>query len=70
MHLGMVVLMNASIGLEDPFATDGVDGIFVDEVLYEVQQVQPHLQMYVENFTSDLAHALPHRAGISIDASG
>ena len=39
MHLGMAVLLNATIGLEDPFATDGVDGIFVEEVLFEVQQV-------------------------------
>lgn len=39
MHLGMAVLMNATIALEDPFATDGVDGIYVEEIFYEVHKV-------------------------------
>ena len=39
MHLGMVAVMNAAISLEDPFATDGVDGVYCSETLFEVEQV-------------------------------
>lgn len=39
MHLGMVAVMNAAIDLEDPFATDGVDGVYCNESLFEVEQV-------------------------------
>ena len=42
--------MNAAIDLEDPFATDGVDGVYCNESLFEVEQVKacstlpfPHL---------------------------
>lgn len=42
MHLGMVAVMNAAIDLEDPFSTKGVDGIYCDENLYEVEQVSSH----------------------------
>lgn len=39
MHLGMVAVMNAAIDLEDPFSTEGVDGVYPNESLYEVEQV-------------------------------
>ena len=39
MHLGMVAVMNAAIALEDPFVTDGVDGVYCSETLFEVEQV-------------------------------
>ena len=31
--------MNAAISLEDPFATDGVDGVYCSETLFEIEQV-------------------------------
>lgn len=43
MHLGMVSLMNASIALEDPFTTDGVDGVYCEEALFEVEQARASL---------------------------
>lgn len=39
MHLGMVAVMNAAIDMEDPFASVGVDGVYCNETLFEVEQV-------------------------------
>ena len=38
--LALVVLLNAAISLEDPFDNVGLDGIYIDEALSDVQQVQ------------------------------
>ena len=35
----MVAVMNAAIDIEDPFNTKGVDGVYCNENLYEVEQV-------------------------------
>lgn len=34
----MLAILNVSIALEDPFDNYGLDGIFLDEQLYEVEQ--------------------------------
>ena len=39
MHLGMVGVLNAALSFEDPFSTEGVDGVYCDEILFEVEQV-------------------------------
>jgi len=39
MHLGMVAVMNAAIDFEDCFTTEGVDGVYCSEPLYEVEMV-------------------------------
>lgn len=40
MHLGMVALLNVSVAMEDPFTTEGVDGVYCEEVFHEVEQVR------------------------------
>jgi hypothetical protein len=39
MNLGTVGVLQAAIALEDPFDNQGLDGIYVDESLYEAEQV-------------------------------
>ena len=38
-ELALVTLLNAAMALEDPFDNMGLDGIYLDEALYEVEQV-------------------------------
>lgn len=42
-ELALVTLLNAAMALEDPFDNLGLDGIYLDEALYEVEQVCPAL---------------------------
>ncbi|KAG7672434.1 hypothetical protein Ndes2437A_g02418 [Nannochloris sp. 'desiccata'] len=37
-QIALVGLMNVAISLEDPFDNSGMDGVFIDEQLYEVEQ--------------------------------
>lgn len=37
-QIALVGLMNVAIALEDPFDNSGMDGIFIDEQLYDVEQ--------------------------------
>ena len=53
MHLGMAAVMNAAISLEDPFATDGVDGVYCSETLFEVEQVN-----FFNSFSSRIPFSL------------
>eukprot|EP00951_Prasinocladus_malaysianus_P049744 scaffold673162_cov47-Prasinocladus_malaysianus.AAC.1 len=39
MNLAMMVLLNTSIILEDPFDNQGLDGIYIDEPLSECEQM-------------------------------
>ena len=39
MEWALVGVLNVSLALEDPFDNLGMDGIFIDEQLFEVQQV-------------------------------
>ena len=39
MHLGMLGTTNAALALEDPFDNQGLDGVYVAESFYEVEQV-------------------------------
>lgn len=39
----MVGLLNVSLALEDPFDNQGLDGIYIDEALFEAEQVSPTL---------------------------
>jgi hypothetical protein len=38
-QIALVGLLNVAISLEDPFDNSGMDGVFIDEQLYEVEQV-------------------------------
>ena len=40
LNLAFVGLLNVSLALEDPFDNQGLDGIYVDEALFEAEQVQ------------------------------
>ena len=39
LNLALVGLLNVSLALEDPFDNQGLDGIYVDEALFEAEQV-------------------------------
>lgn len=39
LNLAFVGLLNVSLALEDPFDNQGLDGIYVDEALFEAEQV-------------------------------
>lgn len=41
LNLALVGLLNVSLALEDPFDNQGLDGIYVDEALFEAEQVCP-----------------------------
>ena len=41
LNLALVGLLNVSLALEDPFDNQGLDGIYVDEALFEAEQVLP-----------------------------
>lgn len=41
LNLALVGLLNVSLALEDPFDNQGLDGIYVDEALFEAEQVRP-----------------------------
>jgi hypothetical protein len=48
MHLGMVAVMNAAIDFEDCFTTEGVDGVYCSETLFEVETVsQTDINMWI-----------------------
>lgn len=38
-NLALVGLLNVSLALEDPFDNQGLDGIYIDEALFEAEQV-------------------------------
>lgn len=38
-HLAMAALLNASMIMEDPFATDSLDGVYCDEILFDAEKV-------------------------------
>ena len=40
LNLALVGLLNVSLALEDPFDNQGLDGIYVDEALFEAEQVR------------------------------
>lgn len=40
LNLSLVGLLNVSIALEDPFDNQGLDGIYIDEALFEAEQVR------------------------------
>ena len=40
LNLAVVGLLNVSLALEDPFDNQGLDGIYVDEALFEAEQVR------------------------------
>jgi len=42
LNLALVGLLNVSLALEDPFDNQGLDGIYVDEALFEAEQVCIH----------------------------
>ena len=44
-ELALVTLLNAAMALEDPFDNMGLDGIYLDEALYEVEQVGRFAQL-------------------------
>lgn len=37
--IAAVGVLNVTLALEDPFDNRGMDGIFIDEPLYEIEQV-------------------------------
>lgn len=37
--IALVGVLNLSLSLEDPFDNTGMDGIYIDEALFEVEQV-------------------------------
>lgn len=39
LSIALLGLLNLSLALEDPFDNQGMDGIYIDEALYEVEQV-------------------------------
>ncbi len=39
LSIALVGVLNLALSLEDPFDNSGMDGIFIDEALYEVEQV-------------------------------
>lgn len=39
LEMALVSVLNLSLALEDPFDNLGMDGVFIDEALFEVQQV-------------------------------
>ena len=43
LNLAFVGLLNVSLALEDPFDNQGLDGIYVDEALFEAEQVHKFL---------------------------
>lgn len=45
LNLALVGLLNVSLALEDPFDNQGLDGIYVDEALFEAEQV--HIFMWL-----------------------
>lgn len=45
LNLALVGLLNVSLALEDPFDNQGLDGIYVDEALFEAEQVLPCLAL-------------------------
>ena len=42
-NLALVGLLNVSLALEDPFDNQGLDGIYIDEALFEAEQVYQYL---------------------------
>ena len=40
LHAALVSLLNVSIALEDPWDNQGLDGIYIDESLFEAEQVR------------------------------
>ena len=45
--------MNVSLALEDPFDNQGLDGIYVDEALFEAEQV--HIFMWLLSLSRNMA---------------
>jgi hypothetical protein len=41
MNLAAVGVLHVAAALEDPFDNQGLDGIYVDEALFEAQQARP-----------------------------
>ena len=39
MNLATVAVLHTAMALEDPFDNQGLDGIYVDEALFEAEQV-------------------------------
>ena len=43
MNLATVAVLHTAMALEDPFDNQGLDGTYVDEALFEAEQVAEHL---------------------------
>jgi hypothetical protein len=53
LNLALVGLLNVSLALEDPFDNQGLDGIYVDEALFEAEQV--HIFMWLLSLSRNMA---------------
>ncbi len=71
LNLALVGLLNVSLALEDPFDNQGLDGIYVDEALFEAEQV--HIFMWLLCLSCNMAILpllSPHQTSDSSQTSG
>ena len=58
MNLATVAVLHTAMALEDPFDNQGLDGTYVDEALFEAEQVAEHLMSCIFSLISPLTCGL------------
>ena len=49
MNLATVAVLHTAMALEDPFDNQGLDGIYIDEALFEAEQVMHLISLLVDS---------------------